>query len=83
MNKVSYPRTGVTLKTSLLGMNPVGLSKMKMSKEYPKPTRASEYGILKPRTGVILRTSLLGMNPVRLSKMKMSKGYPKYTRASE
>ena len=31
---------------SLLGTNPVELSKMKVPKEYPRPTRASEYGVL-------------------------------------
>ena len=41
-SKVSYLRTGVTLNTKLLGTNPVELPKTKMSKEYPKPTRASE-----------------------------------------
>ena len=41
-SKVSYLRTGVTLRANLLGTDPVGLPKTKMPKEYPKPTRASE-----------------------------------------
>ena len=31
---MSYPRTGVNLRTSLLGTNPVGLPKTKMSEEH-------------------------------------------------
>ena len=33
---MSYPRTGVNLRTSLLGTNPVGMPKMKVSEEHSR-----------------------------------------------
>ena len=53
---------------SLLGTNPVELSKTKVPKEYPKPTRVGANRVSYQRTRVSFRIELLGTNPVGLPK---------------
>ena len=60
--------TGVTLRASLLSTNSVGLPKMKVPKEYPKPTRVGANRVSYQRTRVSFRIELLGTNPVGLPK---------------